>query len=121
MREVASAANVSLATVYRVLNGNHRVAPAVRRAVLEAAAKLDFDPSHQNKTKALGFILSNRAMLHPFHSRILSGAEIYCAAHGWDIVFLSHNYSPHVSWKELHLPKAVQRQDVIRAVIFGRS
>lgn len=119
MREVASAANVSLATVYRVLNGNHRVAPAVRKAVLEAAAKLDFDPSQRNKTKALGFILSNRAMLHPFHSRILSGAETYCAAHGWDIVFLSHNYSPHVSWKELHLPKAVQRQDVVRGVILA--
>lgn len=47
------------------------------------------------------------------------GAEAFCAAHGWDILFLSFNYSPNVSWKELHLPKVVQRRDVVRAVILA--
>lgn len=117
LREIASAADVSLATVSRVLNGNSRVTPAVRNAVMSAAAKLDFDPSQRNKTKALAFLLGNRAMLHPFHSRILSGAEACCAAHGWDMVFLSFTYSPNLSWRELHLPKVVQRQDVVRGVI----
>jgi DNA-binding LacI/PurR family transcriptional regulator len=119
VREIASAANVSLATVSRVLNGNSRVAPAIQKIVLDAAAKLDFDPSQRNKTKALAFLLSNRAMLHPFHSRILIGAEAYCAAHGWDMLFLSFNYSPNVPWKELHLPKAVQRHDVVRGLILA--
>ena len=44
-------------------------------------------------------------MLHAFHSRILLGAEAYCAANGWDMVFLSFNYSANVPWKELHLPR----------------
>lgn len=119
LREIAAEANVSVATVSRVLNGNNRVDPSIREVVLDAAAKLNVDLSQRNKTKALAFLLSNRAMLHAFHSRILLGAEAYCAANGWDMVFLSYNYSPHVPWKELHLPKVVQRHDVVRAVVLA--
>jgi DNA-binding LacI/PurR family transcriptional regulator len=119
LREIASGANVSVATAFRVMSGKSRVAPENQKAVLEEAKKLGIDPSKRNKTKTLAFLLSNRAMLHAFHSRILSGAEAYCAAHGWDVVLLSYNYSPHVPWTELHLPKVVQRHDVIRAVILA--
>ena len=119
LREIASAAQVSISSVSRVLNGNNRVDPAIQKIVLDTAAKLDIDLSQRNKTKTLAFLLSNRAMQDAFHSRILIGAEAYCAAHGWDMVFLSFNYSPHVPWKELHLPKVVQRHDVVRAVILA--
>lgn len=119
LREIAAVAKVSVATASRVLNGNNRVDPAIQKLVLDAAAKLDVDLSQRNKTKALAFLLSNRAMNDAFHSQILIGAEAYCAAHGWDIIFLSFNYSPHASWKELHLPKVVQRHDVVRAVILA--
>jgi DNA-binding LacI/PurR family transcriptional regulator len=117
LREIAAVANVSVATVSRVLNGNNRVDPAIQAVVLKAAAQLDVDLSQRNKAKALAFILSNRLMLHPFHSRVLSGAEAYCAAHGWDMIFLSFKYSLNLAWDELHLPKVVQRRDLIRAVI----
>jgi DNA-binding LacI/PurR family transcriptional regulator len=117
LREIAAAAKVSIATVSRVLNGNNRVDPAIQMAVLEAAAKFDVNLLQRNKAKALAFLLSNRVMLHPFHSRILSGAEAYCAAQGWDIVFLSFNYSLNVKWDQLHLPKLLERRDVIRAVV----
>lgn len=119
LREIASAAHVSVATASRVLNGNNRVDPYIRKTVLDAAAMLDIDLSQRNKTKALAFLVSNRAVLHSFHSRILLGAEEHCAAHGWDMVFLSFNYSPQTPWKELHLPKVVQRHDVVRAVILA--
>jgi DNA-binding LacI/PurR family transcriptional regulator len=119
LRDIAAAAHVSVATASRVLSGNTRVARHIQRSVLEEAKKLGVDPSARNKTRTLAFLLSNRAMLHAFHSRILSGAEAHCAASGWDMVFLSYHYSPHVSWTELHLPKVVQRHDVIRAVILA--
>ncbi|HTZ56934.1 MAG TPA: LacI family DNA-binding transcriptional regulator [Acidobacteriaceae bacterium] len=119
LRDIASAADVSLATVSRVLNGHSRVTSNIREAVLKAAAELDFDPSQRNRTKALAFLLSNRAMLHPYHSRILVGAEASCADHGWDIVFLSFNYSSKVPWKELHLPRVVQRHDVVQGLILA--
>ena len=117
LREIAAEAKVSVATVSRVLNGNNRVDPAIQAAVLDAAAKFDLDLLQRNRAKALAFLLSNRLMLHPFHSRILSGVEGYCAAHGWDVVFLSFNYPLNAQWNELHLPKVLERRDVIRAVM----
>lgn len=119
LRDIASAAKVSVATVSRVLNGNSRVDAAIQKSVLDAAAKLNVDLSQRNKTKALAFLLCNRTMLHAFHSRVLIGAEECCAEHGWDMVFLSFNYSPQVPWKELRLPKVVQRHDVVRAAILA--
>ena len=119
LREIASAANVSIATASRVLSGNSRVAPHIQRVVFEEAKKLGIDPSQQNKTKSLAFLLSNRAMLHVFHSRILIGAEQCASAHGWEMVFLSFNYSLQAPSAELHLPKVVQRHDVTRAVILA--
>jgi DNA-binding LacI/PurR family transcriptional regulator len=119
LREIADAANVSTATVSRVLNGNSHVDPAIQEAVLAAATRLGVDISRRNKTTALAFLLSNRAMLHSFHSRILAGAQAHCAAHGWDMVFLTFNYSPHVPWKELQLPKVLQNQDMVRAIVLA--
>jgi len=119
LREIASAAGVSVATASRVLNGNNRVDPELQKVVLDAAAKLGADLSQRNKTKALAFLLSNRTVMHTFHYRILLGAEAYCAARGWDMVFLSFNYLPQVPWKELHLPNTVQRRDVVRALILA--
>ena len=119
LREIAAAANVSIATVSRVLNGNNRVDPAIQKNVLTAAADLKVDLSQRNKTKALAFLLCNRAMLHAFHSRVLQGAEAFCAANGWDMIFLSFNYSLTAPSSELHLPKVVQRRDVVRAVILA--
>ena len=119
LREVAQAANVSIATASRVLSGNTRVARDLKTTVLQQARKLGIDPAQRNQSKTLAFVLSNRAMLHAFHSRILSGAEAHCAANGWDMVFLSYNYSPQVPSNDLHLPSVLQRHDVIRAVILA--
>ena len=119
LKEIAFAANVSVATASRVLSGNNRVAPDIQKVVLEEAKKLGIDLSQQNKTKGLVFLLSNRAMLHVFHSRILIGAEQCASAHGWEMVFLSFNYSLLAPSTELHLPKVVQRHDVTRAVILA--
>jgi DNA-binding LacI/PurR family transcriptional regulator len=117
--EIASAAHVSVATASRVLNGNSRVDPTLQKVVLDAAARLGVDLTRRNRTKALAFLPSNRTMMHTFHYKILLGAEAYCSARGWDIVFLSFNYSPQVPWKELHLPNVVHHPDMVRAVILA--
>jgi DNA-binding LacI/PurR family transcriptional regulator len=119
LREIAAAAQVSVATVSRVLQGNNRVAPEIQKMVKDAAAKFDIDLSQRNKAKSLVFLLGNHAMTPAFHSPILIGADACCAAHGWDLVFLSISYSRQVPWKELHLPKIVQRRDLVRGVILA--
>lgn len=119
LREIAASAGVSLATVSRVLNGNKRVDAAIRDRVLGAAGELHVDLSQRNKTKAIAFLLCNRTMSNAFHSRILIGAEEYCAMQGWDIIFLAYNYAWNVPWQQLHLPKVVQRHDVVRGAILA--
>jgi DNA-binding LacI/PurR family transcriptional regulator len=119
LREIAALAQVSVSTVSRVLNGNTRVDPAIRKTVLQAATRLDADLSRHNDGKALAFLLSNRARLHVFHSRVLSGAEACCAAHGWDMVLLSFNYSANATWEELRLPRVLQSRDVIGGLILA--
>ena len=57
--------------------------------------------------------------MHTFHYRVLLGAEAYCSARGWDMVFLSFNYLPQIPWKELHLPSVVHHRDMVRAVILA--
>lgn len=119
LREIAKAANVSMATASRVLNGRGRVHAEIQKLVLSEAKKLGIDPSQRHKSKTLAFLLSNRAMLHAFHSRILSGAEAQCTVRGWDLVFLSYRYSPHTPWNELQLPPVVERRDLVRGVILA--
>lgn len=117
LRDIASAAGVSVSTASRVLNGNSRVDSALRHKVLDAVEKLDIDLSLRDKAKTLLFIVSNRAIHDAFHSRVLLGAEESCVAHGWNILFMSFNYSPNTPWRELHLPKVVQRHDLVRGVL----
>jgi DNA-binding LacI/PurR family transcriptional regulator len=119
LRHIAEKVGVSLATVSRVANGSTNVDRGIQKRVREAAASLGIDLNRRSKIKALVFLLSNRDMLHPFHSRILIGSEACCAAQGWDMLFLSYRYSAHVPWKELHLPKVVQRRDMVDAVILA--
>ncbi|MHB8216037.1 MAG: LacI family DNA-binding transcriptional regulator [Candidatus Sulfotelmatobacter sp.] len=119
LREIASVANVSIATVSRVLNGSNRVDPAIQKSVLAAAADLEIDFLQRKKTKALTFLLCNRAMQHAFHSRILLGAEAYCASRNWELLFQSLDYPAHVPSKELLLPKVLQRHDLVRGVVLA--
>lgn len=119
LREIASAAHVSVSTVSRVLNGNSRVDPAMRQTVLAAAADLDIDFSQRNKTRALAFLISNRAKQHVFHSSVLLGAEAYCAAHNWELIVQSSTYSSQMAGKELHPPKVVLRRDIVRGAILA--
>jgi DNA-binding LacI/PurR family transcriptional regulator len=119
LREIASATQVSISTVSRVLNGSKRVDPAIRKIVLAAAAELDVDLSQRNKAKVLAFLLGNRSMQHAFHSTLLLGAEAHCGMHNWELIFQSTNYPPQVPSKELHLPQLVQRRDVVQGVVLA--
>lgn len=64
IRDVASHAGVSVATVSRYLNGSDKILPETKNRVLEAMKALDFTPSLSarnlatNRTGALGLLLS---------------------------------------------------------------
>ncbi|MHB8675172.1 MAG: LacI family DNA-binding transcriptional regulator [Candidatus Acidiferrales bacterium] len=115
--EVAREARVSIATVSRVANGSQSVTRGLRERVTKAALKLGFDLDGKRKSRIIAFILSNRGVLHPFHSAVLVGAEAYCAVHEYGLLFLPVQYPESVPWRDLHLPQALQRHDLVRAAI----
>lgn len=119
VQELAVRANVSVATVSRILNGSARVSPELQQRVRQAAVELGIDLQDTTRSKTVAFVLGNRPMLHVFHSRVLVGAQDYCMARGWDAIFLPFNYQPDVPWKELRFPQVLRRRDVIRAAILG--
>lgn len=118
-RDIAEAVGVSLATVSRVVNGSGRVNLEIQKKVREAALRLEIDFDSKNKNRTIAFVLGNRDMLHPFHARILVGAEDYCRARGWDLLFLTFKYAPNTPWRDLHLPGLMRRRDVARAIILA--
>jgi DNA-binding LacI/PurR family transcriptional regulator len=119
LEEVARLAKVSTATVSRVANGNSRVSPHIEVRVRQAAAQLQIELKRKTRGNLIAFLLSNRQMLHPFHSRVLFGAESYCASRDYNTVFLCFRYPPNVSWRDLHLPSLLNRRDVVDGFILA--
>jgi len=117
IQDVARAAGLSNATVSRVLNGSERVKPDLHERVIKSALRLGFNLNRRNDSRIVAFLLSNRAVLHPFHSAVLVGAEAHCAANDYGVLFLPMQYSPKFSWKELHIPRLLQSRRVVRGVI----
>jgi len=118
-QEVAKLAKVSAATVSRVFAGNGRVSAALSSRVWGAAAELGIDVSRRGRSDLLAFLLCNRKMLHPFHSRVLWGAEDFSVSRDYNMVFLSFRYPSNLSWKELMLPKILERQSGIAGYILA--
>jgi DNA-binding LacI/PurR family transcriptional regulator len=117
IQEVANEGGVSIATVSRVINGSDSVTPELRERVIKAARKLNYNLDGKNKARIIAFILSNRAVFSPFHASVLVGAESYCAAHDYGLLYMPLRYPANVSWQNLHLPQILQRRDIIGAVI----
>ncbi len=117
IQDIARAAGLSNATVSRVLNGSERVRTSLHERVIKTALKLGFDVERHNDSRIITFLLSNRAVLHPFHSAVLVGAEAHCAANDFGVLFLPLQYSPKVQWEQLHIPRLLQNRRVVRGVI----
>ncbi len=119
LREVARLARVSPSTVSRVVTRSAWVSPEVEARIRSVARKHGLDLESKIKARVIAFVLSNRDMLHPFHSRVLVGAEAYCTAHGWDILFLTLRYQAGIPASEVRLPDVLRRRDLVRAVILA--
>jgi len=123
LHDLARAANVSPATVSRVVASNPSVDPEIRRQVQRAAKKLgiDLEEKRKGKSKVLAFLLANRDVLHSFQARVLLGAETYCTQHNWELMFMSFRYAPETPPDALHLPQLLSNRTNARAVILGGS
>ncbi len=119
LADVAREAGVSAATVSRLMSGGARVNADTRARIEAAARRLDFDLGARKTSRIIAFLLSNRGVLHPFHSSVLMGAEAYCAEHDYGLLFLPLRYALNLPQDRLSLPEILLRKTVVAGSILA--
>jgi DNA-binding LacI/PurR family transcriptional regulator len=112
LEEVARVAGVSRATVSRVVNGNPRVAPEVRRTVERAVDRLGYVPNPAarslvtRKSQSIGLVIAEpagRIFEHPFFPRLLRGIGAALSSRDLQLVLLMPQSSQEESRAERYL------------------
>jgi len=90
LKDVAELADVSTATVSRVLNGLGPTSEGVRERVFRAAKELDYHPNWLARslraqcTNTVGLVLPD--IENPFFTSLVKGAERAAGARGWNLI-----------------------------------
>lgn len=91
IKQIADAANVSIATVSRVLNNKDKVNPETRDRILKAMEDLNFQP----KSSSMISDSASRIILlcvpefnNPFNALIIKGIQNAARCHGYDVLIL---------------------------------
>lgn len=93
IKDVAAAADVSAATVSRVLNGSDRVREKTRQRVLDAAHELDYVPNEtarsliRKRTQTIGVLLPD--MHGEFFAQVIRGLDQTARTHDYHLLVSS--------------------------------
>lgn len=96
IQEVARRANVSTATISRVLNDSPLVRPATRQHVRKIIEQLNYVPNTSarylriGRTRLFGLIVSD--IKNPFFPELIDGFEAMASQEGIDVIFTHTNY-----------------------------
>lgn len=107
IKDVALEANVSTATVSRVLNGSGFVSEDVKQRVLHAIEKLNYQPNaiarslKQDKTFTIGVVIPD--ISNPYFMKISKGIEDIVQQKGYNLIFCSSDENPKKEMKLLQL------------------
>lgn len=97
IRDIALKLNISISTVSRALRGVPEVNPETKKAVLEMAKKLHYEPNYvaqslrKNKTNTLGIIVPD--LVTHFFSSNISGIQEMAARNGYNVMICQSNES----------------------------
>ena len=117
--DVARHAKVSPATVSRVANGNPQVDGQIAASVYAAAKALGVDLTLNRKNRTIAFVLGNRDTVNEFQSKVLLGAEGYCAQNDWDLQFISFRRDLNAPPTNMQLPHALTKTNRPAGVILS--
>jgi DNA-binding LacI/PurR family transcriptional regulator len=125
IKDVAAKANVSIATVSRVLNHSGYADSETRARVLQAVSDLQY---HRNvnwsrlkskNSQTILFLLGNRQSFNTFHMRLLVSCERTLQKQGYDLVFCRHEYSGGLRPAELPLPRLLEHTGAVDGVLLA--
>ena len=97
IRDVAIKAEVSIATVSRVVNGNRPVQPEIRDRVLKAIEELDYRPNYlarglrQHTTSMIGLLIPDNS--NPFYAEVARAIEDAGFAAGYGVMLCNWDLS----------------------------
>jgi len=125
IKDVAKAANVSIATVSLVMHNHRRISKDTKVKVMEVIEKLNYRPSRSarglvsRRTGNVGFILTNDHFLRtePFYTHIFIGTEIEARDH--DFYILLNTIDSHFTEKD-QLPRFILDKNVDGVIVAGK-
>jgi LacI family transcriptional regulator, repressor for deo operon, udp, cdd, tsx, nupC, and nupG len=123
--DVARIANVSTATVSRVMNGYPFISGDVRERVEAAIRQSGYRPNiharrlNNKDLNTICFILSNYGLLDAGQAAVFMGVSAFCANHGFQTMFLMLNYEQQGEFDDSDLREALQRSSDIRGLVLG--
>ncbi|XJZ26509.1 catabolite control protein A [Bacillota bacterium Lsc_1132] len=118
--DVAREANVSMATVSRVVNGNPNVKPVTRKKVLEVIERLGYRPNAvarglaSKKTTTVGVIIPDISSI--FFAELARGIEDIATMYKYNIILSNSDQNKE---KELHLLNTMLGKQVDGIVFMG--
>lgn len=118
--DVAREANVSMATVSRVVNGNPNVKPTTRKKVMEVIERLGYRPNAvarglaSKKTTTVGVIIPDISSI--FYAELARGIEDIATMYKYNIILSNSDQNPD---KELHLLNTLLGKQVDGIVFMG--
>lgn len=107
IRDLALKLNISISTVSRALRNAPDVNPETKKAVLELAAALNYEPNRVaqslriKKTNTIGVVVPEIAM--HFFSTVISGIQEYAAKHGYSIMICQSMESLETEISNIHM------------------
>ncbi|OIK16929.1 catabolite control protein A [Bacillus sp. MUM 116] len=118
--DVAREANVSMATVSRVVNGNPNVKPVTRKKVLEVIERLGYRPNAvarglaSKKTTTVGVIIPDISNI--FYAELARGIEDIATMYKYNIILSNSDQNKD---KELHLFNTMLGKQVDGIIFMG--
>lgn len=118
--DVAREANVSMATVSRVVNGNPNVKPVTRKKVLEVIERLGYRPNAvarglaSKKTTTVGVVIPDISNI--FFAELARGIEDIATMYKYNIILSNSDQNKE---KELHLLNTMLSKQVDGIVFMG--
>ncbi|MBC3805139.1 LacI family DNA-binding transcriptional regulator [Acetobacterium fimetarium] len=104
--DVAREANVSVATVSRVVNNIPLVNEETKERVLEAIKKTGYKPNaiarslKIQKTNTMGIMIPD--ITNPYYTEIVRGAEDVCGIYHYNIILSNTDFNPEKEMKSLN-------------------
>ncbi|MBY0504950.1 MAG: LacI family transcriptional regulator [Bryobacteraceae bacterium] len=125
IRDVAARAQVSVATVSRVLNDSGYADSQTRARVLRAAADLNYQPNanwsrlKRQSSQTILFLLGNWPGIVMMHMRLLAACERILRGQGYDLVFARYDYARDSAPGDLTLPRMLAQSGAVDGVVLA--